>query len=108
MVSLLLNGAALARRRDSDEDDFPNYDKVEYAKPLPPVDQQVPQPKPGSFHLRVGDPKPTQDASMDDIPVQLMDNKKHADDSEPALDFAAAESQVFNATPTANSSTSKR
>src|SRR5262249_22895105 len=108
VLAALLAGPALAKRHDPDDDEFPNYNKLEYAKPLPPVDQQVPEPRPGSFHLRVGDKTKAQETTMDDLPVQLMGEKRKSEESGPPLDFASAEIQVVPSTPTVSPSTTTK
>ena len=54
LLAACLTLASAAAARSKDADDFPDYTHVEYAKPLPPPDQQVPEPPRGSFHLQVG------------------------------------------------------
>jgi len=83
----LLAASAGARRRSSDEGDdgFPDYNRLEYAKPLPPPDQQVQAPKPGSINMEVGREEPGPAAPVDAVPLPLTHKSHDADDSEPPL-----------------------
>lgn len=87
MVSALvfLSSAAWAGSRNTNGDDFPDYTRIEYAKPLPPVDQQVPAPPPGGIPLNVNMGQVSDSTSLDEIPVRLGRTSQNSDDSEPSM-----------------------
>src|SRR4051812_48250593 len=61
------------------QDDFPDYNRLEYAKPLPPPDQQVAPPLPGSIQMQVGNKKKV----YDEVPPETLGIpiRSHNDDA---------------------------
>src|SRR5262245_49548889 len=86
-LGLLITAGVWARRSQDDAEGFPDYNRLEYAKPLPPADQQVPQAPPGSINMKVGGKKAASDTTpLEELPVRLR--QASGDDSgEPPLDF---------------------
>ncbi|HVO32639.1 MAG TPA: hypothetical protein VMU17_01910 [Elusimicrobiota bacterium] len=76
-----------ARDRNADDDSFPDYNKIEYARPLPPVEQQQQQAKPGSIQLSVDMSHPAAADTDAVAPAPARTPPRKADDSEPPLDF---------------------
>ena len=74
-------------RSKNDDQDFPDYNHLEYAKPMPAPDEQVPQPPPGSIHMEVGgNTSPDQTTPLDELPVAIHPAQQ-PDTSEPSMDF---------------------
>jgi hypothetical protein len=88
-----------ASRKDAIE--YPDYTRLEYAKPLPPPDQQVEAPGPGSIHMVVGDRKRVvEGASLESLPVALLHPDVPADESEPSMaDVLELSTQPVSAVP---------
>ena len=102
---LVLAGLALARSKSRDNDDFPDYNRLEYTKELPPPDKQLTDPGPGSIHMRVGEKAPeTKGTPLEQLPMAIRPASK-ADTGEPPMDFMEAGSPT--PIPTASSSTVK-
>ncbi len=86
MTCLLGSATQPAWAKNRDADDFPDYNRLEYAAPFPTPDQAVAVPKPGSISMRVGAGEdsrelPTVDATF--IPVVPI--PKAEDESEPSM-----------------------
>jgi len=77
LTGLLLSWTPEAFSKQKKENDFPDYNRLEYAKPLPAPDEQVAPPPPGSFSMRVGEKKKTINEVPPDIlgvPIRPRDN----------------------------------
>jgi len=95
-------GWAEAANNNSNGDDFPDYNRLEYAKPLPPVAEQVPEAKPGSIDLKVGMQQPTESEPLDAIPVRIGRSSQDPDDGEPSMAGMLDDSQVSTSTALAH------
>jgi hypothetical protein len=87
-------------------DGFPDYNRLEFAKPLPPADQQVPERKPGSIDLEVGKGAPAVTVPLDAVPMPLTHQAPGLDETEPPMigiieDTAAATASSATVTPAA-------
>ncbi len=70
------------------KDEYPDYSRLEYAKPLPPVDEQVKEPKPGSINRKFGErPENPYEGSdpLSNIPIPLLRASNKGDDFEPPI-----------------------
>jgi len=97
--SLLWSGS-----KDKDKEGYPDYTRLEYAKPLPPVDEQVKQPKPGSISRKFGEvpEDPNQGADpLNSIPIPLMRGNSKGNDFEPPITEILEESDLHSSTTTA-------
>jgi hypothetical protein len=89
LATLLLIGESSFARSKKTED-FPDYNRLEYTKELPPADQQLPDEIPGSIQMRVGEKKmDSKRTSLNEIPVSLRPAAK-PNTSEPPMDFIDA------------------
>src|SRR5882672_10965037 len=93
LILVLIALPAIVRSRYKATEDFPDYNHLEYAKPLPPSDQQVQEAPPGSIHQIFGNRKPAAVAvPIDALPVSLHPTQNR-DESEPSMD------DLFNESP---------
>lgn len=70
------------------KDTYPDYTRLEYAKPLPPVDEQVKEPKPGSISRKFGERPDNPLEGIDpltNIPVPLLQGGNKGNDFEPPI-----------------------
>jgi hypothetical protein len=82
-LGLVVSGSS----RNREEQDFPDYNRLEYAKPLPPPDQQPVESPRGSIQMRVGDkPVTAQAVPLDSLQVPIRPANS-GNGSEPPLDF---------------------
>jgi hypothetical protein len=99
-VLAILSADGRARSR-SDKDGFPDYNRLEYAKPLPPVDEQQPESKPGSIQRRFGD-KPVSAGDtipLNALPISLRPTPE-SDESEPPISDLLDQTEVIKSTTT--------
>ncbi|OGR91840.1 MAG: hypothetical protein A2992_09115 [Elusimicrobia bacterium RIFCSPLOWO2_01_FULL_59_12] len=86
-------------------DGFPDYNRLEYAKPRPPVEEQLKEPKPGSIQRKFGDTNEDNSGGADplnSIPIPLLRPAPKTDDSEPPISEILEEAEVSLSTVTAS------
>jgi hypothetical protein len=109
LLSLSLALPAWSWKHHDDEDHFPDYNQLEYNKPLPPVAEQQTS-KPGSITLKVDMQQKNDSTPLDAIPVRLGRSLIAPDDSEPpladVLDERSISSSTALALPVVSSTTS--
>ena len=95
-------------RSSKDDQGFPDYNHLEYAKPMPAPDQQVPQLGPGSFHMEVGG-KRAQAANvpMEEMPMPLRP-AQNADNGEPPMDFIDGFAAPSSSAPAVSTTTATK
>ena len=101
LLGLILNGAPDALSKSKPDNDYPDYNRLEYAKPLPAPDQQIQPPPPGSISMRVGEKKTRIDAVPPDtlsIPIRSRDDDSG---SEPPIADLLDDYKIAPATPPA-------
>jgi hypothetical protein len=100
---VILAAVSVVYARSSDKDAFPDYNRLEYAKPLPPVDQQVEESKPGSIQRRFGEKSAQasdREVPLNALPIPLR-GAAYSDDSEPPISdlLEQADAVIKSTTP---------
>src|SRR5437870_300809 len=80
----LLSPLVLARKND--DQGFPDYNHLEFAKPKPPADQQVPEAPRGGIPLRVDMSHPSTDLPPDALSAPPARPAQVVNESEPPMD----------------------
>jgi hypothetical protein len=101
LETVLASPILFARSKESDG--FPDYTKLEYAKPMPPADQQVPERPGGSINVIVGQVNKELINSPEALPIPILHKAAGPDDSEPPMDgiLESTTASVIVSTPTA-------
>jgi hypothetical protein len=103
LIGVLSGWAGLAFGRSAEKDGFPDYTKIEYAKPRPPAEEQIAEPPPGSIKARLGDRQATNMGnSLDELPLPVVTRPK-PNETEPSFDDLLGDDTVAKSTGTASS-----
>jgi hypothetical protein len=100
VIGLVLNWVPVSFGKSKPQDDFPDYNRLEYAKPLPPPDQQVTSPPPGSIQMEVGSKK----KQITDVPPETLSvpirPRDYDSGSEPPISDLLDDYKIVSTTPT--------